>query len=440
MLKSLRRSLLPFVAALTLPAVAFANGPAPADPKPLEAPELGRTGKFAVGTSTRELSLPVRTTLTPAGPAQAERNVGLRFWYPATAAGSTAATYRHTLNMADKSSFDIAQKGMAFEGAAAAKGKFPVVVISHGFNGWSEQLSRLGEHLASRGYVVVAIDHRDMAFDSVPGFFLSFGKVLIDRALDQRQVIGKLADPTFAKSEPALVSADASNLGLIGYSMGGYGALGASGAAYDPAGKPFAALPGPAKTQATAADAKVAAMIDAVVLFAPWGGQPDNRAWSADGVAALNKPVLFIAGDQDDIVNFKGGVRWLFDSATASDRYLLTYREARHNVVGDVFDLGENPSSEINGYVREPVWRQDRVNQINQHFVTAFLDSTLKADASKRKYLDVPTPVASDGKWPSAFGQRDEGALAGDAQPEYWRGFQRRWAVGLELHHKSSGQ
>jgi alpha-beta hydrolase superfamily lysophospholipase len=440
MLTILSRSLLAFAVAIILPSGAFADTPVAATAKPLEAPELGRTGEFAVGTSVRELQLPVRTSLTLAGPTNAERSLGLRFWYPATAGSGTAATYRHTLTMADKSSFVIVQKGMATERAAAAKGKFPLVVISHGFNGWSEQLSRLGEHLASRGYVVVAIDHRDTAFDSMPGFFLSFGKVLIDRALDQRQVIGKLVDPAFAKSEPALASADAANLGLIGYSMGGYGALATSGAAYDPAGKPFSALPEPAKAQAMAADAKVAAMVDAVVLVAPWGGQPDNRAWSAGGMALLKKPVLFVAGDQDDIVNYKEGIRWLFDGATASDRYLLTYREARHNVVGDMFDLGENPSSEINAYLREPVWRQDRLNQINQHFVTAFLDMTLKGDAAKRKYLDVPTPVASDGKWPLAFGQQDGGAVAGDAQPDYWRGFQRRWAVGLELHHKASGQ
>lgn len=88
------------------------------------------------------------------------------------------------------------------------------------------------------------------------------------------------------------------------------------------------------------------------------------------------------------------------------------------------------------GYARDPVWRQERINQINQHFITAFLDLALKGDTEKRSYLVVPTMVATDGKWPVTFGAQDGGAVAGDGQPKYWREFQRRWANGLERHHK----
>jgi hypothetical protein len=80
------------------------------------------------------------------------------------------------------------------------------------------------------------------------------------------------------------------------------------------------------------------------------------------------------------------------------------------------------------------MWRSERINAINQHFITAFLDLEMKGDASRKAYLDVPTPIASNGEWPSAPGQSFGGQTAGDAQPAYWRGFQRRWAVGVELH------
>jgi dienelactone hydrolase len=406
----------------------------------VEAPELGRTGQHAVGTSYRDFDLGQRVTLTPTGPTQGARTVGVRFWYPSSGAKATTVTYRHPMTMPDKSNHEVVEQGIAFDGAAPAKGKFPLVIISHGFGGWSEHLSRLGEHLASRGYVVASIDHRDMKFDSVPTFLLSFGNVLTDRSEDQQMVIRKLADPAFAKSEPVLSAADSSKVGLIGYSMGGFGALGTAGAAYDGAGKPFAALPGAAKEQAVSVDAQASALVDSVVLMAPWGGQPDNRAWSAAGLATLKKPALFIDGDHDDIVNYKEGVRWLFDATKNADRYLLVYREAGHNMAGNAANLGEKPSPEVIGYAADPVWRQERLNQINQHFVTAFLDWTLKGDTAKRKYLDVPTPVASDGKWEVPFGTLDGGALAGDGQPEYWRGFQRRWAKGLELRRKAAGQ
>lgn len=406
----------------------------------IEAPELGRQGELPVGTHYRELELPSRVALSASGPAQEVRKLGLRFWYPAAVKEGAKATYRHELRFPEGMTFTAVEEGIAVDGAPPAKGSFPLVIMSHGFGGWSEHLSRLGEHLASRGYVVAAIDHQDMPFDSVPGFLMSFGNVLIDRSLDQRQVIKHLVDPAFATTERSLAMIDRNRIGLIGYSMGGYGALGTAGAAYDPAGRPFAQLPDVAKAQALKTDKQIADRVKSLVLIAPWGGQPDNRAWAADSLAMMKAPTLLIGGDQDDIVNFREGVRWLFDGLKGSDRYLLTYREARHNIAGNPADLGSSPSAEAIGFTREPVWRQDRLNQINQHFVTAFLDLTLKGELPKRRYLDVPTPVASDGKWPTAFGTPDGGALAGDGQPDYWRGFQRRWATGVELHRKPSGQ
>lgn len=406
----------------------------------IEAPELGRQGQWAIGTRYRELELPSRVALTASGTEQAARKLGLRFWYPAADGKGTAAVYRHDMRFPEGTSFTVVEQGIAIDAAPAAKGKFPLVVISHGFGGWSEHLSRLGEHLASRGYVVAAIDHRDMRYDTVPGFLLSFGKVLSDRSLDQQQVIKKLADPSFVRAENALASADASRLALIGYSMGGFGALGTSGAAYDAAGKPFAGLPQAARAQSVAVDAAATALIDSTIAFAPWGGQPDNRAWTAEGIGKLAKPTLFIAGDNDRIVNYREGVRWLFDQAKGSDRYLLVYREATHNIAGNTADISQNPSVQAIGYAHEPVWRQERLNQINQHFVTAFLDLTLKGEAAKRKYLDVPTPMASDGEWQVPFGTPDNGEVAGDQQPKYWRGFQRHWATGMELHRKMAGQ
>lgn len=429
---------LALIALFTTPV--FANGNAARSTYEIEAPELGRQGPLAIGTSYQDIRLGDREVLTPSGPVRGERKLGLRIWYPAMEASGTVAVYRHAMTMPDKSKHVVVEHGVAFEKAVPKAGKFPVVVISHGFGGWSEHLSRLGEHLASHGYVVLAIDHRDMHFTDVPGFLLSFGKVLGDRSLDQQQIIRQLEDPAFVKMHSGLTSADIDKVGIIGYSMGGFGALGTAGATYDLAGKPFAGLPGTFKTQATSIDTKATALVDATVLMAPWGGQPDNRAWTSEGMAKLAVPALFIAGDHDDVVNYKGGVRWLFDSATASDRYLLSFREAGHNLAGNASDLGPSPSAEAVGYAREPVWRQERLNQINQHFITAFLDVTLKNDSAKRRYLDVPTPVASDGKWDVAFGTLDGDALAGDAQPEYWRGFQRRRAIGMEMQHKARGQ
>ena len=69
---------------------------------------------------------------------------------------------------------------------------------------------------------------------------------------------------------------------------------------------------------------------------------------------------------------------------------------------------------------------------INQHFITAFLDLNLKGDESRRAYLHVRPEKSNDGKWPLAQGQSVGGKFSDGA--DYWKGFQRRWAVGMEMH------
>ena len=91
----------------------------------------------------------------------------------------------------------------------------------------------------------------------------------------------------------------------------------------------------------------------------------------------------------------------------------------------------------------EPVWRKDRITVINQHFITAFLDSYLKGDGSRRTYLHPAAVKSNDGQWPLAPGQSAGAAYSSeDAQhgQTAWKGFQRRWAVGLEMHCAEPGQ
>ena len=73
---------------------------------------------------------------------------------------------------------------------------------------------------------------------------------------------------------------------------------------------------------------------------------------------------------------------------------------------------------------------------MNRHFVTAFLDLTLRDDPRRRAYLEPATPSSNDGEWPLAPGI-DPGDSVADEKvaPRFWRGFQRRAALGLELQH-----
>lgn len=418
---------------------AYVSSPTVSEGTTGEAPELGRQGEFAIGTVKRDFILADRTSIDGWGAVSgslnmADRTVSARIWYPADETGQEkTATYPHTISVPGKGPVPIASDGFARPDAAPlAEGKFPLVLMSHGFRGWDTQFSNLGEHIASHGYVVVSINHADLPVDGMTDFLLSFGNVLVDRTLDQRQILAQLLESAQGGTDPILALADSETVGLVGYSMGGYGALATAGAAYDFAKDPLANIPEAAREQLVAATAE-AAPVDALVTFAPWGGQPDNRAWTAESLAGITVPSLMIVGNQDDVVDFKNGASWLFDAMTGSDRHMLVYREARHNIVGNAFRLPSDAPFAAYEYLNEPVWRSERLNMINQHFVTAFLDLHLKGDEAKAAYLNVPTQDSNDATWETAFGDQLNGTLAGDGEEGYWRGFQRRWLLGVEM-------
>lgn len=406
-----------------------------------EAPELGRTGEYAVGTVEKNFTLTNRQRITGWGALtgnleSADRNLSVRFWFPAKA-GITGepVQYVHSMNLPGKEPFDIVSRGTAYAGAVALEGeKFPLVLMSHGYGGWNTQFSNLGEHIASRGYVVASIHHGDTPVDGVTSAILSFGNVLVDRTLDQHQILARIMDDAKGASAGYSALIDPETVGLVGYSMGGYGAIASAGAPYVYENSPMSNIPDAAREQLREFG-KTPVPIKALVTFAPWGGQPDNRAWSAENLSRINVPVLLVSGNQDDVVNHEQGVKWLYDNLTATERYMLVYREARHNIVGNAFEVSPDFAFSAIEFLKEPVWRSDRLNAINQHFVTAFLDWKLKGQEDKADYLNVPSVDSNNGDWPVSFGEQLNGKLAGAEEQDHWKGFQRRWAAGLEMHH-----
>ncbi|MEP3226822.1 MAG: dienelactone hydrolase family protein [Parasphingorhabdus sp.] len=410
-----------------------------------EAPELGRAGPFPIGTNVQQFALDNRTEITGWGAVtgnlkETERALSVRFWYPAKAASGKPTQYKHVMRPPGKDPVALSSQGMALSDAEAlTDAKYPLVLMSHGFGGWDTQFSNLAEHIASQGYIVASINHADKPIENAASFFLSFGNVLVDRTLDQRQILSMIIDKAQSETPAYAAQIDTDNIALVGYSMGGYGAIASAGAAYDFANDPMTNIPDDAQERMISATQKPLP-IKALVTFAPWGGQPDSRVWNAENLAKIKVPALIVSGNQDDVVNFEEGVKWLYDKMTGSDRYMLVYREARHNIVGNHFDLDPDTAFTTAEFLKEPVWRSDRLNSINQHFVTAFLDMTLKGESDKASYLTVPTENSNDSAWPIGFGEQLNGKTAGAEQPDHWPGFQRRWAVGLELYHRTPDQ
>lgn len=429
------------------------SGPQSGLAAPVDAPALGRSGAYAVGVRRVELTgpdAPDLTRWTGSGPVpHAPRKLPLEIWYPATfqpTGPSTPAEYVFPpLSPDDR---PVPYRGRASREAKPASPptgtRFPLVVLSHGYRNWPDLFSTLAEHLASHGYVVAVIAHGDQPEIGERSPVLSFAAVVGTRSADQRFVLAELARHPPRGFETLY---DGNNAALLGYSMGGFGALATVGAGYDPRSTLATAMPAGLLTpfleggsgQASGAPANVRAL----VAFAPWGGAPPFRAWRPESLSGITVPALLVSGDADDVSGFTDGVRWIFDSMSGADRYLLVYQGARHNVPVDPLP---EPLAQRFDYVErfgEPVWRRDRMLAINAHFVTAFLDKVLKGDRDSAAFLAVPTPIAAQGSWPIAPGANAGARLAGPTDPAsagYWPGFQRRWALGLELHHKQAGR
>lgn len=429
------------LAFLLVPAVQSVAQPvrkqAPAVP-PMDAPALAALGTHRIGTLQLRIAVPNAASLTALGLVQSQRSIKVRVWYPATTAPHSVRTsFMHSLPRPNGKGARFSTASLAVEGAAALQGQnYPLVVVSHGYNGWDTFMTWLTENLATKGYIVVAIDHADERALSGPELALSFANVLLHRAADQRAVVDYFVNRAANPADPIGRTIDAGRVGLVGYSMGGFGVLATAGMDYDPASPVFAQLPTAARTaifKSQAAGKHVSARINAVVALAPFGGRADSRAWAPATVGQFSKPVLIIAGTDDDIVDAKGGVAWIFDQMHSNQRHFLLFQNARHNVGGNPPPPEADSDFSTREYFAEPVWRTERINAINQHFITAFLDLNLKDDAAKSAYLDVTPAVAGEGQWPIAPFANLGARYAADQEPNYWRGFQRRWAIGLEM-------
>lgn len=393
-----------------------------------DAPELAMRGNYQVGVRTLEWVNPDQVdvlNLASDPDARYDRPLTVEVWYPAIIPTDETALTDYQ-SYVGRSDLDTLQP-YTFQGRAlrdadpdTSNAAYPLVVVSHGYPGNRYMLSYLTENIASKGYVVVAIDHTDSTYDRVDNFF----STLYHRALDQN----------FAMSEVARLSAadgflsglvDVNNTAVIGYSMGGYGALNAVGAGYN---NLLQSMFPTMETRLATSDTYHASLDDrikAVVLFAPWGGDltgigvPGGSVWDAEAFANITIPSLWVAGSLDDVSGYEAIVG-MFDNTVNSERYLLTYDNAMHNVA-------PNPppdfvtDNDVYAHLNEPVWDERRINNINQHFVTAFLNHYLKGQ-DHGAYLK-PEVESSN-----------EGVVSEDTtENTYWSGFHPRTAVGMHL-------
>lgn len=392
-----------------------------------DAPELSERGSHTVGVRTLDLVNPDQVDiLNSKGDKDTlyDRPLTVEVWYPAEVSSGTEAlvTYEEVMGTRGDSLRPLIPftfKGRAVRDAAprASEKAFPLVVVSHGYVGSRYLMTYLTENLASKGYVVVSIDHTDSTFKDAN----AFQSTLLNRAKDIRFVLNEMEKLGKKDSKNVLSGKiDADNTAIVGYSMGGYGVLNVAGAGYSDGMVQFfgGMTEGSTAIKALAASnaeyqAQSDARIKAVVAFAPWG--MERGVWDAAGLKGLKTPTFFIAGSQDDISGYEKGIKAIYEGAVNADRYLLTYKNARHNVAPNPPPAEAlAPGLHIDEYYRyaDATWDMRKINNVNQHFVTAFIDAHLKGKDTF-EYLDIPE----------------------DSNAQDWPGFKPRSSTGMELLH-----
>ena len=338
-----RRRLAAVASAVATSATNTAQGLNRIDLVRVDAPELAKHGEFRVGVRTlravnpRQLDAVSTIAACADDDADSEitydRELVLECWYPAAndAAGSTE--YSGVL-MRDATPIKL--HGIAVRDAkplGTGAGRHALIIISHGYPGNRFLLSHLAENLATKGFVVVSIDHRDSTYDDPA----AFGSTLLNRPLDQLFVLNHIATLSQLSATQHFLGGDfvdTDRTGLVGYSMGGYGATITSGggvtqACVDKPQRPRLAthLNG-SREHLERFDAR----IKAVLSFAPWG--MTSGFWDDSGLAAVRIPTMLIAGSNDTTSGYgdnpggEKGVAAMCVKMTGVERYLLTYANA----------------------------------------------------------------------------------------------------------------
>ncbi len=404
-----------------------------------DAPQLAAIGPYSVGFRGVYVTIENQPDLQPADPkahvvALADRRLRVDIWYPASVAqGATPVTYHGSLwGEPPGAPVNFSQAGMAVANAKPVGRQHPLVVVSHGYGNNPAVMTWLTENLASKGYVVAAIHHRDPnpyvfspAIRAAPNYY---------RPVDIAFVAAELRRALDSQIDPARVA-------LIGYSQGGYGVLTAGGASLDPAGPNMDMVAGGWLQKIARGNAGAQAIrvdgLKAIIALAPGGGFPKS-AWGAQGLAAITAPLMLIQGDSDPVVDYKSGALAVFGGAVSADRYLLTYKQAGHSIAlnpapaqmrGSVWDMD---------WFEDPVWRQDRINAINLHFITAFLAVHVRGEANGQAFLDVPVVDSDTGEWNAPDGTPWGAYSPGGDGVTLWKGFQRRHARGMTLQHRTA--
>ena len=258
-----------------LPIVALLLGP-PALARAL--PDVTQPGPFEVGVATMTFTKASETTGAP-------RPLATVIWYPAQAGTGTP-------------------EGSARRDAAVRKGRWPLLLFSHGLCGIPNQSVFLTTALASWGVVVAAPPHPGNEFtDGFPACAQDVQDSFANRVADIRFVIDQMLALAKGRGTPFTHRLNPRRIGMSGHSFGGQTTLRVAAAGAEP-------------------------RVRAALALAP-------ALHAAVGELAIHIPTMIMVGEVDSLAPLDGEAQPYFGFLDGP-RFLIEILRTGHYAFSDI--------------------------------------------------------------------------------------------------------
>ncbi len=357
-----------------------------------DAPEYAIDGPYTVGVDY--FTIPART--------EQDRELTATVWYPAQkpAAASAKMVYEQQFAAGEIPSFTVFGKAVLDAPPDASAAPYPLVVYTHAHWSYGQELPYLAEHLASRGFVVISVDHED-------NWSTAFGPMAYQAMIHRPQEVTREIDFAEGLAAPGgdlTGMIDTANVGITGWSMGGETSLAVAGARWDlnnartwcaenPSGAELntwvcvdmldheaemAAFAGLEETPQGLWPSRLDPRIRAA---APLAGP--TITFGSDGMKSVDVPVMFLVGSGETAVDPAFEMAAPYESVNAERKAKVVFDHGEHLLFFS--SCADSPSIAAIGFpvfCTDPVWDMDRAHDLVNHFVTAFLQAELKGDAA----------------------------------------------------------